>query len=64
MINSGYVSTSSVSVLGELTDFNYQIGRNYIGNNNYTSDIIVVAVKSYNASGNTFLCAQIGWYEF
>ena len=64
MINAGYVSTSSVTVLGELTDFNYQIGRKYTGNNTYTSDIIVVAARSLQASGNTFLSAQIGWYEF
>ena len=64
MINAGYVSTSSVTILGDLTDFNYQIGRNYTGNNTYTSDIIVVVASSYQATSNTFLAAQIGWYEF
>jgi hypothetical protein len=63
VINAGLLTSGSTVNLSNANDFNLQIGRNYTGNNTYTSDILVLAVKLLAYGNSPQLYAQLGWYE-
>ena len=63
VVNAGLLANDNTVTLGNSTDFNVQIGRNYVGNNTYTSDILVLAVKLLSFGNSPELYSQIGWYE-
>ncbi len=65
VVNAGLLHSGNTIALSSPYDFNLQIGRNYGGNNTYTSDVLVLAVKvlAGQTPTNTILFAQLGWYE-
>ena len=63
VVNAGLLTSGSTVSLSNANDFNLQIGRNYTGNNTYTSDILVLAVKLLSSGNSPELYAQMGWYE-
>jgi len=63
VVNAGLLTSGSTISLSSAYDFNLQIGRNYAGNNTYTSDTLVLAVKLLATGTTPQLYGQIGWYE-
>jgi hypothetical protein len=63
IINSGLLTSGSTIALSSANDFNLQIGRNYLGNDTYTSDVIAIAIKLLSIGNTPELYSQIGWYE-